>query len=338
MSSFLEFLFGKARPPGGPGSWFNLRFCYVPSGSIVRRFVTSVFPRLPKPAEHGCIPATHRLFKVRTPFVVQERFGVVSPCKNEHAQNMKTSKLLRTISAIAAAITVTFAASSVHAANLFGIDVSSYQGTVNWTSVHGNGAQFAFAKSTEGTSITDSQFTANITHGKNAGMQMGAYHFAHPDVDCPSAEANHFWNVAGPYMLADGKTICPAVDLGSSTTTVCQPNLVAWFNTFQTDVKAKTTNSIHCIIIVSCCSACNFSGTMLAPWLVQYNGENLYTGNPWSTCCNCDVWDTGGKCNVWDFWQVTSTGAIGGVSGNCDFDAFNGTLSFLKSSQGIGGI
>ena len=40
-------------------------------------------------------------------------------------------------------------------AQLHGIDVSHYQGTVNWTSVKSAGNSFAVAKATEGTTYTD---------------------------------------------------------------------------------------------------------------------------------------------------------------------------------------
>lgn len=239
---------------------------------------------------------------------------------------------------IAAAVALSFAAGSVRANNLLGIDVSSFQGNITWTSVHGDGVAFAFSKSSEGTTYTDSDFAGNMTRGKSAGLQMSAYHFAHPDINCPSVEANHFWNVAGAYLLKDGKSLSPAVDFEVFNGHSCQPSYNAWFNAFNADVKAKTPNSLNCVIIVSACNACDLSGTTLAPWILNYNGQNLYTGGPWSTCCSCDVWDVPGKCTVWNYWGVSSTGAISGISGNVDLDAFNGTLAFLKSSQGIGGI
>jgi hypothetical protein len=145
--------------------------------------------------------------------------------------------------------------------------------------------------------------------------------------------------VAGPYILADGKSISPAVDFEIFSGTACQPSYTAWFNKFNSLVQGKTTNSLNCVIIVSACNACDLTSSItLGSWILNYNGQNLYTGGPWSTCCSCDVWDSTGKCNVWNYWGVSGTGSIGGVNGNCDFDAFNGSLSFLKSSQGVGGI
>jgi lysozyme len=245
--------------------------------------------------------------------------------------------------ALVATVALSFGAGSARANNtthsLLGIDVSSYQGSINWTSVFGDGVRFAFAKSSEGTTFRDADFAGNMTRGKAAGIQMGAYHFPHPDVNCPSAEANYFWSVAGAYILADGKSLSPAVDFEIFNGHACVTSYTAWFNTFNMKVKAKTTASLNCVVIVSACNACNLSGTTLGSWILNYNGQNLYTGGPWSTCCSCDVWDpTPGKCNVWDYWGVSATGAISGISGNVDLDAYNGNLAELKSWQGVGGI
>src|SRR5439155_18692931 len=80
--------------------------------------------------------------------------------------------------------------------NLFGIDVSHYQGSPNWSSVHSCGAQYAFAKATEGNYYHDASFNYNMANGKAAGMQMGAYDFARPDLFSPATEANYFWAFA----------------------------------------------------------------------------------------------------------------------------------------------
>lgn len=240
---------------------------------------------------------------------------------------------------------LTFSAASIRANNtthsLLGIDVSSYQGYITWPSVYGDGVRFAFAKASEGTATKDSDFAGNMSRGKAAGLQMGAVHFAYPYADCPSAEANYFWSVAGAYILADGKSISPAVDFEVFSGHACVTSYTIWLNNFNTKVKAKTSNSLNCVAYISCCNACYLDGSItLGSWLAQYNGENLYTGNPWSTCCGCNPWDPAGGCNssAWDYWQVTSTGSISGISGNVDLDAFNGTLAELKSWQGVGGI
>ncbi len=58
-----------------------------------------------------------------------------------------------------------------------GVDVSSYQGTVDWQEMAGQGVRFAFVKATEGSSHTDSRFEENWSGARKAGLFTGAYHF-----------------------------------------------------------------------------------------------------------------------------------------------------------------
>lgn len=76
-------------------------------------------------------------------------------------------------------------------------------------------------------------------------------------------------------------------------------------------------------------------GIYLSAWIADCDGKNLYTGNPWGNCDCCNAWVTGCGTGNWTYWQVSSTGRIGGVSGNCDFDAYNGTLAELEPWQGV---
>src|SRR5215475_14241926 len=85
-----------------------------------------------------------------------------------------------------------------------GVDVSHYQGSINWTSVKNAGYSFSWAKATEGTYGHDDTFVNNENNGKGAGVLIGAYHFARPDLTSPSAESSYFWNFAGNYVTGDG--------------------------------------------------------------------------------------------------------------------------------------
>lgn len=60
---------------------------------------------------------------------------------------------------------------------VFGVDVSSYQGVVDWSALAGQGVDFAFIKATEGSGLQDRQFTANWAGARQAGVRAGAYHF-----------------------------------------------------------------------------------------------------------------------------------------------------------------
>ncbi len=60
-----------------------------------------------------------------------------------------------------------------------GIDVSKYQGNIDWNRVASSGVQFAWIKSTEGGNRLDSRFAENWAGAKAAGVPRGAYHFVY---------------------------------------------------------------------------------------------------------------------------------------------------------------
>ena len=60
---------------------------------------------------------------------------------------------------------------------VFGVDVSVYQGEVDWAVLAGQGVDFAFIKATEGSSLQDVRFAENWTNAQAAGVRVGAYHF-----------------------------------------------------------------------------------------------------------------------------------------------------------------
>src|SRR5215471_14990910 len=72
-----------------------------------------------------------------------------------------------------------------------GIDVSHFQGKVDWNRVKAAGMAFAFAKATEGTTNNDAMFATNWPAIKNAGLLRGAYHFFRASQDA-AGQADHF--------------------------------------------------------------------------------------------------------------------------------------------------
>jgi lysozyme len=64
-----------------------------------------------------------------------------------------------------------------HDYQIHGIDVSKYQGNVDWNAVANSGVKFAWIKATEGGDHLDERFQANWEAAKLAGIPRGAYHF-----------------------------------------------------------------------------------------------------------------------------------------------------------------
>ncbi|WP_167852189.1 glycoside hydrolase family 25 protein [Hymenobacter elongatus] len=64
-----------------------------------------------------------------------------------------------------------------------GIDVSSYQGTINWKTVAEHRVRFAFIKASEGITLRDQRFRRNWKEARAAGIYRGAYHYFQPNYD-----------------------------------------------------------------------------------------------------------------------------------------------------------
>lgn len=58
-----------------------------------------------------------------------------------------------------------------------GIDISSYQGDVDWDVLASQDIDFAYIKATEGSKSTDSRFAANWAGAARTDLLIGAYHF-----------------------------------------------------------------------------------------------------------------------------------------------------------------
>lgn len=90
---------------------------------------------------------------------------------------------------------------------LRGIDVSTYQGNINWSAVKASGIDFAIVKATQGHAVnsnsylfTDRQFAANVTGAHDVGLKVGVYHYlTAKTVKEAQTEAAHFCDTIAPY-------------------------------------------------------------------------------------------------------------------------------------------
>lgn len=75
----------------------------------------------------------------------------------------------------------------------FGIDISQYQGQINWDEVllTKHPLRFAFVRATMGKNGTDQQFSTNWAALKRVGLQRGAYHY-YRSFENSEEQANHF--------------------------------------------------------------------------------------------------------------------------------------------------
>lgn len=84
-----------------------------------------------------------------------------------------------------------------------GVDVSHYQGSIDWPVLAGEDIRFAYIKATEGSSHVDRLFSYNWEHARQTNLAVGAYHFFSFD-SSGLTQAENFINCVGaaPGMIA----------------------------------------------------------------------------------------------------------------------------------------
>jgi len=193
--------------------------------------------------------------------------------------------------------------------NAMGIDVSHYQGTVNWQEVRQAGVEFAFAKATDGLTYTDPQLAANWPAMKSAGLLRGAYHFFEP-ADDGAEQAKFFLETV---QLAPGD-LPPALDVetaGGSSATLWA-GVEAWLQTV-----AAATGVQPFLYVDPTFANDNQAPASLAAyplWIADYGVAQPTLPLGWSD---------------WLIWQHSESGTVAGVTGTVDLDLSNGPIAKL---------
>ena len=198
-----------------------------------------------------------------------------------------------------------------------GIDISHWQGTIDWTKVGAAGKRFAFMKASESTDFVDNTYVTNRAQARAAGLLVGAYHFAQPSTGTGDAvaEADHFIDTAQP---VSGDLI-PVLDLERSGS-LSQTALTAWVKAFLGRVYERV--GVRAIIYVSP----NFWRTYMGDtdWFGA-NGYDILWVAHWTTGVAPSVPGGNWAGDGWTFWQYTSDGAVSGISGRVDLNRYRGT-------------
>ena len=205
---------------------------------------------------------------------------------------------------------------------VYGIDISRWNGPVDFAKVRASGKRFVIAKATEGRLYTDDAYARNRSGAMAAGLAFTAYHFAHPDRTRADAtlEADHFVAVAG---LRHGMLI-PALDLESGQllgTTALQ----AWVKTWLGRVSIRL--GVKPIIYTTPGFWQAYMGN--TSWFADHGYRVVWVAHWEARSPATPAGNWGG--HAWTFWQYSSCGKVPGISGCVDLDRFGGTdLSKLK--------
>ena len=230
---------------------------------------------------------------------------------------------------LAAAFVATLAAGASAQSAPTGIDVSHYQGRIDWVGVAGAGVDFAFVKATEGTSLTDLTYPLNRQAAAGVGVRIGAYHFARPSGTTDAAiaasaiaQADAFLAFAQP-AVGD---LLPALDL-EATGGLSPTNLTAWTQAWLDEVDARL--GVRPIVYASP----NFWKKYLGDTpIFALDGDALWIAH-WTSAA-LPILPGGGWGGVgWTFWQWSDCQHVTGIAHCVDGDRFNGTSLDAETIQ-----
>lgn len=197
-----------------------------------------------------------------------------------------------------------------------GIDVSSWQGNVDWQAWWRQGRRFAYVKATESTGYINPYFAQQYNGSYRVGMIRGSYHFALPNRSSGAAQADYFIRHGGGWSR-DGKTLPGVLDIeynpyGQTCYDMTQAEMRSWISAFTKRYKARTGRDA---VIYS-----------------NYDWWNRCTGNTtafnrtnplWVARYASSVGTLPGQWPYHTFWQYTST--------PIDMNRFNGSYSRLRA-------
>lgn len=199
-------------------------------------------------------------------------------------------------------------------ATVTGIDVSYYQGTVNWAQVKGAGRAFAFARISDGLNYPDTKFAQNWPAMKSAGVIRGAYQFFRPSQDAANQAQLLIDKLEANGGLLPGD-LPPVLDLESADG-LASSTVVARAKTWLAKVEAKygVKPIVYTAAFMSNVIGTNFGAYPL--WVANYGATCPLMPSGWSD---------------WKFWQSSDSGSVSGVGGNVDTNFFNGPLAALQA-------
>ena len=146
----------------------------------------------------------HNLFLLSTTLILST---ALTSCTNHNQSN--ASEQTTVAKDTTNTVKVPVAEPKVSPKTALGIDVSHFQGEVDWEEIKANNISFAYSKATQGISYVDSKFHENWKNMAAANLARGAYHF-YMAADDGATQAQHFIKTVGELQAGD---LHPVLDL-----------------------------------------------------------------------------------------------------------------------------
>lgn len=185
-----------------------------------------------------------------------------------------------------------------------GIDISHFNGAIDWAKVATAGVGFAYIKATEGSTFEDPRLYENKRGCKDNGIPFGYYHFM-TDSD-PKQQAAEF-SLADPFQAP----LPPMIDieLPSIHAGMVQDFLMELFS-------PRPNIRIPAVLYLPSSMLEEFEGLEVWPlWVAEWKAPAPRV-RPWSS---------------WTFWQWSDRGAVAGIDGEVDLNWFDGTEAEFKT-------
>ena len=196
-----------------------------------------------------------------------------------------------------------------------GIDVSNWQGNINFAEVKADGIQVVYIKASEGASYIDPLFEQNYQGAKENGLLIGVYHYlTATSVEEARVQANFFGSVISGKNL-DCKLAMDFESFGNLNIDEINQISIAFLEQIQT-ITGKEP-----VVYSDTFNATNTFDQQVANyplWVAQY-GVNEPTEN--------------GKWDTWVGFQFTDEGVVAGIDGFVDRDKFTDGIFLSDNSQ-----
>ena len=192
-----------------------------------------------------------------------------------------------------------------------GIDVSKYQGAIDWPTARANGVSFAFIKATEGGDHRDPSFPRYWAEAAAAGIPRGAYHYYY---FCSSGAQQAAWFIAN--VPRGQRALPPVLDLEWTRSRTCPRRPPP------AEVRAQAQAFMAVVQ--------NHYGQRP----IVYTTVDFYRDNDLGRL-NAEFWlrsvadhpSATYPGQRWSFWQYTGTGLVPGIDGHVDLNVFAGNAA-----------
>lgn len=198
-----------------------------------------------------------------------------------------------------------------------GIDVSKYQGRIDWPTVASTRVRFVIIRATMGNRYRDGRYARNLAGTTRNGLVVGAYHFAKPGSGRRDAraEADHFLRVA----RVTAGDLTPVLDI-EETGGLSPRQLRMWARAWLERVHART--GVRAMIY----SGSHFwRGSMRNTSWFARRGHPLWVAHWYIGAPDVPGRRWGGK--GYTAWQWSAGGRIDGIRGYVDRDWLRGPLT-----------